>query len=302
MTLATGSGYTIGSPNSATVTITDDDPTVNLTIFNGQDGPAIPEAKEETQGAFTVANLNDTDGDGVIDNQDQTVMANGAGTTNEVDLMKLVISKPANAPAGSTLTLTVVSGSVAFWQSPTKGTALPWGGGYTIAADAIPEGGKTIWVEATAASSALRAIVLKLTYSAAPGVEDIVKATGIWAIQTNFITSQAATTTAAGSTGNQLKVVSAAGFAVDNWVHVFSGGSWFRAVIVAVNTTTNTLVLSNNIPSAFPAGEIVRQGYPKEVDNATMLTTFGQRGKVPLADNEDGAILGCGWLARQLVG
>ena len=292
VTLATGSGYTIGSPNSAVVTIADDDPAVNLTIFNGQDGPEIPEAKEETQGAFTVANLNDTDGDGVIDNQDQTVMANGAGTTNEVDLMKLVISKPANAPAGSTMTLTVVSGSIALWQFPSKVTALPWSGGYTIAVDTIPATGKIIWVEATAASSALRAIVLKLTYSAAPGVEDIVKATGIWATQTNFITSQAETNTVTGSTGNELKVASAAGFSTGNWVYVFSNGSWFRSVIVAVQPTTNTIVISDFVPPAMPADKIVRQGYPEEVDDFNMLTRFGQRGKVPPADNEDGAVLG----------
>ena len=293
LTLATGSGYTVGSPSSATVTIADDDPAVNLRIFNGQSGPEILEAKEATQGAFTVANLNDTDGDGVIDNVDSAVLANGDGTSNEVDLMKLIISKPANPPAGANLILTVVSGSVALWRSPSKGTAVPLVGGvYTIATDSMAAAGETVWVEATDWSLIVGDIVLKLTYSADTDAQDIVTATGIWAFQRDFINTQAATFTAAGSSGKQLKVASTAAFAKGNWVHVFSGSSWFHAVIVDKDPPTNTLLLDRDIPSTYPADKVVLQGYPKEVDNEAMLKLFEERASFYGGALADGAILG----------
>lgn len=46
---------------------------VNLEIYHGQFGSALSEQDEETTGATTVANKNDTDGDGVVDNVDDTV-------------------------------------------------------------------------------------------------------------------------------------------------------------------------------------------------------------------------------------
>ena len=51
---------------------------VDLQIWNGQSngqGASVGESTEWTVGAFTVANLNDTDGDGRIDNQDPEVKA-----------------------------------------------------------------------------------------------------------------------------------------------------------------------------------------------------------------------------------
>ena len=56
-----------------------------------------------------------------------------------------------------------------------------------IAADATMQ----LWVEATDPSATLRDIELKLTYSVASGIEDVVNATGIWATQTRFRNTQA---------------------------------------------------------------------------------------------------------------
>jgi hypothetical protein len=47
--------------------------TLNMTIYHGQYGSAVADNEETTKGATTVANLNDTDGDGTIDNTDNDV-------------------------------------------------------------------------------------------------------------------------------------------------------------------------------------------------------------------------------------
>jgi hypothetical protein len=66
---------------------------VELTIHHGQSGAAVDNSKEETEGAFTVANKNDTNGDGNIDKDQNPVTATARGIA-EVDLMKLIIHKP----------------------------------------------------------------------------------------------------------------------------------------------------------------------------------------------------------------
>ena len=58
----------------------------NGDIYDGQNGSMVPEAEEVTRGAFTVANFNDTDNDGIVDTDDTFV-------PGEVDLIRLVISR-----------------------------------------------------------------------------------------------------------------------------------------------------------------------------------------------------------------
>lgn len=102
-------------------------PPVNLSIFDGQGGDQVgsgwiidPDRLEETRGAFTVANLNDTDADGILDVNDAAVIATPQGE-NEKDLMKLVLHEPLNYFEEDTGTLRIDSGSIAIYSSATKG-------------------------------------------------------------------------------------------------------------------------------------------------------------------------------------
>lgn len=152
---------------------------VDLTIHNGHGAAQpVPEKDEETLGAFTVANLNDTDGDGTVDNGDNTVKKGAAGEDEE-DLMKLIVK----GPNLGRMKVTVVSGNVEFWEKSTKETKIAkQGNAIFIDGADLP---KTLWVEATNHSNVLRDIELKLGFEAPDGTLtddlDKVKATAVWA-------------------------------------------------------------------------------------------------------------------------
>lgn len=139
---------------------------IDLDIHNGQDGNEVPEPQEESLGAFTVANTNNTDGDTNLDVNQNPVL-------NEVDLMQMIIRKPSRQGADDRLILTKESGSAAVWSSKTKGTPISLPKEYTYAELPV-----TLWVEATDTSTTIRDIEFKITYN---GSVDTVKATGIWA-------------------------------------------------------------------------------------------------------------------------
>jgi hypothetical protein len=149
---------------------------IDLKIWNGQD--ATTEVADKTGvGAFTVANLNDTDGDGTIDKDDNDV-------PGEKDLMKLYVGGYAGLTGK--VKLTVKSGSVKFWEEKEKkNKPIALDGNGAVLFD-IPTGGmnKTIWVEATAASGAVRDIEIWEGYQPAQGAlqdgTDKVKATAVW--------------------------------------------------------------------------------------------------------------------------
>ena len=231
---------------------------VDLEIYNGQgSGSPITQALESGDvddvghGAFTVANINDTDGDWRVDYQDNLVKPFSANITeggtvgldqvtvddasgfvagdsialrlddeydvtqilgfrgpnqntididhvlttdftggtvthtgrDEVDLMKLIVHRPTAVMPNTNVKLTVVSGNVALWTSPTKGTAnaVPLTAGTAeFNVDIIPGGGLVLWVEALSPSTAVRDIELRLDYM---GASDIVNATAVWATQ-----------------------------------------------------------------------------------------------------------------------
>jgi hypothetical protein len=152
---------------------------IDLKIWNGQD--ATTEVADKTGvGAFTVANLNDTDGDGTIDKEDNDV-------PGEKDLMKLYVGGYAGLTGKVKLTVKSGKDRVKFWEHKEKKNQ-------PIALDAngavlfdIPAGGmnKTIWVEATAASGAVRDIEIWEGYHPTQGAlqdgTDKVKATAVWA-------------------------------------------------------------------------------------------------------------------------
>jgi len=176
------SPYTVQAPLKNEVQTTSRVLSINLQTFSGQDtSRAVPEDEEETVGAFTIANLNDTDGDGIVDNTDQIVQKAdnaGAGVEDEVDLMKLIVTGP---NTGRTK-VTVVSGAIEFWENSTKETKITKEDNaiFIDAAD-LP---KILWVEATNHSNALRDIELRLGWES-PEQRlldnlDTVKATAIW--------------------------------------------------------------------------------------------------------------------------
>ena len=100
---------------------------VDMDIANGQGGSLIDEDNEETPGAFTVANLNDTDGDGTVDKDDSDVSATANGR-DEVDLMMLVLRKP-EPDLGDKVKFKVVSGDVKIWEESKKVTEVSLTGG-----------------------------------------------------------------------------------------------------------------------------------------------------------------------------
>jgi hypothetical protein len=218
---------------------------IDLAIYHGQDGKVVPDALENTMGATTVANLNDTDGNGVPDYKDTFVkraettltgaavkgattvsvndatyyktgdqialsdakgafgeaatisaiagktltLAAGLGNAyaigdkvyhpgrDEIDLMKIVLQKP-NPDNGGNVTLSSVGANtnVRVWKNSWKETevVLP----ATFATNQLP---MTLYVEATAASTALRDISLKLEYNKK---WDVVNATAAWVTKT----------------------------------------------------------------------------------------------------------------------
>jgi hypothetical protein len=155
---------------------------LQLSIYNGQGGVWVPDQDEETIGAFTSANLNDTDGDSLRDDLDDEVFASNKGR-DEIDLMKLVLHRPGNATetAEGYVMLEIVKGPVAIWKYETKRvpvTVFEFSTG-EFTSDTIEW-----WVEALAATS-LQDIELKYKYKPTETSEwvcnDVVNATGIWA-------------------------------------------------------------------------------------------------------------------------
>lgn len=158
---------------------------VNLTIYNGNAVTvAVRESDEESVGAFTVANLNDTDGDGTTDKNDTSVKQSAAGR-DERDLMKLVIEAPSGIPGN--LVLTRVSGTVKIWEQRTKEIEIPLTSNkFEFPASQSPY---TVWIEGTAVSNTVRDIEFKVGWEESPGTLhddlDSVKATAIWATNTD---------------------------------------------------------------------------------------------------------------------
>ena len=155
---------------------------VNLTIYDGQWGAKVSEYLEESEGAFTVANMNDTDGDTVADlNDTNGVFASPTGRPDDgdLDLMELVLHKPAPDATGA-VTLVMDPSMylrVRLWEDLTMTSPIPitWPEGTVSFSTAVLD--KTIYVELTDESAALRDYTFRLRYE---NIEDVVKATAIW--------------------------------------------------------------------------------------------------------------------------
>jgi|GEM_PF-3733508 len=176
------------------------EPAVNLQVFHGQGATEpVSEEEEETVGAFTVANWNDTNGNGNNDPlkkdlDDADVVATARGR-DEVDLMQLVLNLPDPSTPNTKVKLRLVAGNVKFWKSSTKGgannefkltktvqeaTLVKY---EEIPVEQFTNGKFILWVEIRQPSPSFRNIVIQEEYQ---GVKDTVKATGIWIQRSNF--------------------------------------------------------------------------------------------------------------------
>ena len=148
----------------------------DLDICDGQSSTALTTAVEWTQGAFTVANLNDTDSDGTPDADQHPV-------SGEQDLMKVVI-RVGRSGNGGAATLRVLNGGtrVRLWDTAVKTTQIGLPYQFQIPASTDPQVGqwryKAFWLEAHQRSDALRDIELEMEYK---GDSDKVRATAVWA-------------------------------------------------------------------------------------------------------------------------
>ncbi len=159
---------------------------VNLTIWDGVTPDEVSEAEEESRGAFTVANLNDTDGDTVADWHDTSgVFASPTGREEDGDLDLMQLRVYCAGPTAGTVTLYVDPASdVRLWEEKTKVTPIPITPceGATDGTVTFPVSGEldeTIYVELIGVSVALRDYTIRLRYYH-PLVEDTVKATAVW--------------------------------------------------------------------------------------------------------------------------
>ncbi len=175
---------------------------LNMRIENGQSGPEVKPEESKTVGAFTVANLNDTDGDGTVDNKDQVVKRSPPQTTgvNEMDLMRLTIHQPADPnPAPVTLT---VQGNAKLWRLSTKETEFALtNGSASIAPSDFVNGRFTLWVEITEASAAQRDVTISMGYK---GQTESVKATGVWVTFSAFLNTGRTAPVGMGDKGKKL--------------------------------------------------------------------------------------------------
>jgi len=148
------------------------------TSYSG--GQKLSPNEKRSKGAVTVANLNDTDGDTVIDNIDNSVIQSNVGR-NEIDLIKIEVKKrnPATSLSGNVI-LQILSGNVKLWGKSTKENPIILSNGMiTIPTASLP---KVYYVEAISVSNSLRDIKIQTTYN---GKTDIVAATAVWLNLTN---------------------------------------------------------------------------------------------------------------------
>jgi hypothetical protein len=127
-----------------------------LEVYDGAGGAMVAEADESTRGAFSAANVNDTDNNGTVDKNQTTV-------PGEKDLIKLVLKMP--EPSGKAvehngLCGVSVSGGAdcKLWTQSTKGTEFAGG---AIQLSSLP---LTLWLEGRDASGSLRDVSISYVY------------------------------------------------------------------------------------------------------------------------------------------
>jgi hypothetical protein len=165
-------------------------PALDFTIYDGQNSMNgfTPKA-EGAIGAVTVFNNNDTDSDYTKDLTDPVVKAGGPEShdgVNEVDLMKVVIKKPAVANLIAPVTVTATQAGKSnpwFYTGPNADINEFKGSTVTLNAADFAAGDVTLWLEARDYSAAVKDISVNMSYLLA---NERAKATSIWAMQTLF--------------------------------------------------------------------------------------------------------------------
>ncbi|MEA2054804.1 MAG: hypothetical protein U9O96_06860 [Candidatus Thermoplasmatota archaeon] len=162
---------------------------IDLTIYDGLEGTGggniVPESEEETRGAFTVTNIQDTNGDGIRDKDQNPVKATPKGR-DEVDLMKMVLHPPTGPNCGPNSFVHLVksgpnSGQVKLWDSKTKNNEIPPTNPPDIWVYKVSQLPKTVWVEIreNPLNLVMRGITFTYSTNCCPKT-DVLKATGIW--------------------------------------------------------------------------------------------------------------------------
>jgi len=165
----------------------------DLIVHNGLDGPEVSEENEEKVGAFSVANLNNTDGDYNADgsarvDKDETGADADNQIANEKDMIKVIIKKVTNETIAGDVTLTITGDGTKteLWKAETKADGKETSRSWSIASLPV-----TVWVEGLDKSAAVRDIEVVLTKSGGAGggfnngdVLDKAKLTFVWATRT----------------------------------------------------------------------------------------------------------------------
>jgi len=149
--------------------------TLNLRLFDGQGGNLPSDAAEQSRGAFTVFNGNDSDADGEADFRQHPVPGEG-------DLMRLHLLAP-KPDSGGEVSLRAVSSQrkIAIYEQANKRGRLAHDPELRIPTSRLP---LTLWVEGRRRSDDVRDISLRYEYDppgAAPVCSDVADATVVWA-------------------------------------------------------------------------------------------------------------------------
>lgn len=161
--------------------------TVDMRIYDAQNGTTPSDADEGTRGAFTVVNANNTDGNNQLDIEQAPV-------PGEVDLIKIELYKPVGDADRVFLGVGAGLDKVKFWDSPTKGNPLtaydlglffPGWTGFEFSVP-IMLNPTTLWMEGITQSGSIRDIRLDYVgwddvLGACGPTGDVATATIVWA-------------------------------------------------------------------------------------------------------------------------
>ncbi|HRX78750.1 MAG TPA: hypothetical protein P5307_06785 [Pirellulaceae bacterium] len=193
--------------DSTSATVSINVPEVDMIIHHGQGGAAVDKTKEEVknkllangtpevdangnkiklgEGAFTVANLNDTDNDGHADYTYDDHEANaGHAAANgrpEIDLIEVVLKKPSIYNPGGTVNFEVTYGngtsdSAKIWKDKFREDEADVSVSFSFGES---ESQRTYWVELISPSAEIGDY--HFSYSYEGGFTDYASATAVWA-------------------------------------------------------------------------------------------------------------------------
>ncbi|MBC8356672.1 MAG: hypothetical protein H8E66_32250 [Planctomycetes bacterium] len=196
--------------NSATVTV--NVPEVDMVIYHGQGGAAVDKTKEQVknkldangdveldahdnkikvgEGAFTVANQNDTDNDEKVDSTDDDFALTGGikfddDGRDEIDLIRIVLKKPSIYKDGDTVMFNASgpggSDSVRIWKEKVRTHRIDDFESFSFGAS---EAQREYWVELVNPSVEIGDYNFSYAYMEG-GMTDYANATAVWSTRTD---------------------------------------------------------------------------------------------------------------------